>query len=247
MIFANWKANGSKKEINHWVETVNARINKTTQSKIAFSPPSCYLSFSKDKIVSINSEIKLASQNFDYLDNGSVTGALDIEMICDLNCNYSLLGHSERRILWNESEELLKKKILKISEKAVGLVYCIGETLEEKSSKKTKSILMRQLENLQDYPDERLFVAYEPVWAIGTGNIPSIEYIDSIHRMVKEELKSSLGNEIKVIYGGSVTEKNVDDLSNSSFIDGLLVGGASLNAENFAKICNNFALKKWKV
>jgi triosephosphate isomerase len=163
-------------------------------------------------------------------------------MLIDMDCNFSIVGHSERRQLFNEDNEIIKKKIESLNNKIM-TVFCIGETKEESQKGSTKNILEEQLGIIKDLElNESFTVAYEPVWAIGSGLTPEPNDINEIHKYIKDVVQSySANNHIpSVLYGGSVTDINAESFFKKQYIDGALVGGASLKGASFAKIVNIF-------
>jgi triosephosphate isomerase len=163
-----------------------------------------------------------------------------------MQCTFSIVGHSERRELFNEDNDLIKKKIENLNNKIMTLL-CVGESNEENEKGITKDILKDQLEVIKNLElDESFTVAYEPVWAIGSGLTPDPKDINEIHKYIKDVVQSNSANNLspRVLYGGSVTDKNAESFFNEEFVDGALVGGASLDGTTFAKIVNTFNTTK---
>lgn len=178
---------------------------------------------------------------------GAFTGDVSVSQVADLGVGFVLIGHSERRYYHHETEAVLSKKLSHAFTHGLSAIYCIGETKEEYERGNTFEILKNQLAILQNFTNQinvadgvRLIVAYEPVWAIGTGLTPTFDEIEAVHRFIKDELKG-FGVGIAVLYGGSVNENNAATLASSSLIDGVLVGGASLKVQSFAKISEAFS------
>ena len=237
MIIANWKCNGSKDMMLSWAKDFDSECNGS-HAFAGVAPPSIYFGpFSQEnRLFHI---VKWGVQDVDYLD-GSRTGSISVEMLIDMECAFSIIGHSERRQLFNEDNELIKKKIENLNNKIM-TVFCIGECKEENEKGITKDILKDQLEVIKDLElDESFTVAYEPVWAIGSGITPEPKDINEIHKYIKDVVQSNSANNLspKVLYGGSVTDKNAESFFNEEFVDGALVGGASLDGTTFAKIVN---------
>ena len=163
-----------------------------------------------------------------------------MDMVIDTGCNFAIIGHSERRDLFNEDNDLIKEKLKSLKNKVMA-VLCIGETKEENDKGITKDVLKQQLDIVKEVElDQSFTVAYEPVWAIGSGLTPQPKDINEIHKYIKDVVQSNSANKLipKVLYGGSVTDKNAESFFNEEFVDGALVGGASLDGKTFAKIVN---------
>ena len=161
-------------------------------------------------------------------------------MILDYGCKFSIIGHSERRQFYNERNDDIRRKILNIANKTL-TILCVGETEEENKNDLTKDVLKKQLEVIEEIDfNDSLVIAYEPVWAIGTGNTPTPDNINEIHKFIKDVVQStSTNSEIPlVLYGGSVNEDNAENFFKEEFVDGALIGGASLDGRQFANIIN---------
>tara|TARA_B100000242_G_scaffold72045_1_gene45856 strand:- start:213 stop:950 length:738 start_codon:yes stop_codon:yes gene_type:complete len=239
MIVANWKCNGSKAMINEWINNFLTNYVETKKAFIGIAPPSIYIeSLIKTRLSKLK-EINIGSQDVDIL-SGARTGAISSEMILDFDCKFSIIGHSERRKFFNEKNDEIKQKILKIANKTL-TILCIGETEDENKNNQTKDILKRQLEVIKGIElNDSLVIAYEPVWAIGTGNTPTACQINEIHKFIKDVVQSSSDNTAipLVLYGGSVNQENAEDFFKEEFVDGALIGGASLDGKQFANIIN---------
>lgn len=181
--------------------------------------------------------IDVGAQNCYFENKGAFTGEISPAALKDLGCSFTLIGHSERRSLFNENEELLLKKIKAALAAGLEVVYCIGENLAERENGLTEKVLSRQLSILKA---EKLIVAYEPVWAIGTGKSASPQMADDAHSFIKKTLKGQ-NLDLPVIYGGSVKPDNIGDLWKMPHIDGFLVGGASLLPQDFQDMITRLA------
>ena len=223
LVIANFKMNGSKEFIANWVKDFHEEneSNKT----IIVALPSPYLSNFKD------SNFNLAGQNVSNQSSGAFTSQLSAQMLKDCGAEYCLIGHSEARQYLMETNENIKQKYDQLATESIQPILCIGEPLEIKEASKTKDYLLEQLELLSS-DQENIIIAYEPIWAIGTGLTPEIEDI----RLAVDCIRGRFNKSIKVLYGGSVNSSNAADISEKTDIDGLLVGGASLNPKEFAKI-----------
>ena len=238
MIIANWKCNGSREMYKSWSADFSKDLLLTDNTYLGLAPPSIYFGDIKSYLTCIPF---IGVQDVDYL-NGPRTGTISVDMLLDMECNFSIVGHSERRQLFNENNELIKKKIESLNNRIM-TVLCIGETKEENQKGITKNILEEQLEIIKGLElDISFTVAYEPVWAIGTGLTPDPNDINEIHKYIKDVVQSiSANNHIpSVLYGGSVTDVNAESFFKKQYVDGALVGGASLNGATFAKIVNIF-------
>lgn len=240
----NWKMNGNYDSIKE-IETVNNFLKKNSISKlkkIIFCPPSNLLmSFSK----------KINTKLLDYgaqdisrinLNNGPYTGQLSAKMIKESGANYVIVGHSEKRLL-DEDYKTIKKKVSIAIENKLKVIFCIGENFFQKKKNLSFKILKKQILNSIDKKInfDNLIIAYEPIWSIGTGIVPSNNYLDQIYTKLKKFLREKYKvNSPILIYGGSVTPDNVAILGENSLISGFLIGGASLKSKSFIEIIKNY-------
>jgi len=239
MIIANWKCNGSKSMISEWISDFSVNYIETNESFIGIAPPSIYIDNVLANIPTKLIGVNIGSQDIDT-SSGARTGAVSSEMILDYGCKFSIIGHSERRQFYNESNNDIRQKILNIANKTL-TILCVGETEEENKNDLTKDVLKKQLEVIEEIDfNDSLVIAYEPVWAIGTGNTPTPDNINEIHKFIKDVVQStSTNSEIPlVLYGGSVNEDNAENFFKEEFVDGALIGGASLDGRQFANIIN---------
>ena len=241
-IVANWKLNGSREFNQKWALEFLKHFNGNNFSSVGIAPASIYIDHLKE--ILNDYEIKIGAQNIDFLETGARTGEISASMIKDLGCEFSIIGHSERRILFNETNQIIRKKLIQANKNSVIPILCIGESAEENQANNTFNVLKKQIiEALQDIAElSSLIIAYEPVWAIGSGKIPHSEEINSIHEMIKDVVQSrfpKIGLE-SILYGGSVNFKNASSLFEQKNIDGALIGGASLDGKEFALIANVF-------
>ena len=240
MIIANWKSNTI--DVNNWYLNFNNFYKSLSDSAmIGVAPPTIYLDKLVTNLVKEDVEINVGVQDVDH-SYGSRTGAISVDMIIETDCKFAIIGHSERREIFNEDNDFIKEK-LKSLNKRVMAILCIGETKEENDKGITKDVLKNQLEIVNGLELEESFtVAYEPVWAIGSGLTPEPKDINEIHKYIKDVVQSNSPNNLlpKVLYGGSVTDKNAESFFKEEFVDGALVGGASLDGTTFAKIVNIF-------
>ncbi|MDC0179994.1 triose-phosphate isomerase [Pseudomonadota bacterium] len=241
-LVANWKLNGSK-EFNHqWALEFLRNFNGKNFSILGIAPASLYIDHLKTILTDYN--IEIGSQNIDLEETGARTGEISASMIKDLGCAFSIIGHSERRMLFHETNQMICQKLIQADNNSVIPILCIGESAEENQSNNTFNVLEQQiieaLENVNELSS--LIIAYEPVWAIGSGKTPKPEEINSVHEMIKDVVQSrfpKIGLE-SVLYGGSVNFKNASSLFEQKNVDGALIGGASLDGREFALIANVF-------
>ena len=246
IIAGNWKQNGTlKSSVSLTKKILEALKKNKCRHEIIIIPPAIFLLPIKDLIY--KSKIKLGAQNVSAFNNGAYTGEISGTMLKDSKVEYCLVGHSERRHIINEDEYILSSKVSQLIDNDITIIYCFGETLSEYKNKKTKLIIKNQLKklflsnknNLKKKPS-KLVLAYEPVWAIGTGLVPSPEELASIFKFIRNTVDRMDNNysSIKILYGGSVSEDNASSLIDTEYIDGLLIGGASLIAKKFIDICS---------
>ena len=189
--------------------------------------------------------IKIGAQNMHFEEKGAFTGEISPLMLKELDMDYVVIGHSERRQYFNETNETVNKKVLKALEVGIDPILCVGETLEEREAGNTKDVCKVQvekaLENVSKEDLAKVVIAYEPVWAIGTGKTATSEDANDVIAYIREvvaNLYKELANEVRIQYGGSVKPSNVAEIMNQSDIDGALVGGASLEANDYVKLVN---------
>tara|TARA_Y100000768_G_scaffold164801_1_gene123316 strand:- start:353 stop:1102 length:750 start_codon:yes stop_codon:yes gene_type:complete len=239
-LIANWKLNGSIKFNNEWARDFFKNFSGSNSKSIGIAPAFIYI----DHFIKVIGDrgIEIGVQNISDEESGARTGEISASMIKDLGCKFSLIGHSERRILFHESNQKISKKLNQANNNSIMPILCIGESADENNRNNTHEVIEFQInEALKDLNGlSFLIIAYEPVWAIGSGKIPNPEEINSVHKMIKDVVQSrfpKIGLK-SVLYGGSVTSKNASSLFVQEHIDGALVGGASLNGSEFAQIAN---------
>ncbi len=244
MIAGNWKLHKTLEESASLVAELIQAVADNHKVEIVVAP--VYTALGKVAETISGSNIKLAAQNCYPEPHGAYTGEVSPPLLKDVGCQYVIIGHSERRQLFGESDELINNKARALAETGLGIIFCIGETLEEREAGKMFDILRRQvhsgLKNLSAKQMADVVVAYEPVWAIGTGKTASDEQAQEAHTFIRalltELYDEHTANATRILYGGSVKPSNVDNLMSQPDVDGALVGGASLNAEDFARIAN---------
>ena len=233
IIVANWKMNKNLDEINLFIDKFKKNIFQESNSssrkiKILIAPSFTFLShmeasFSSDKI-------SIVAQNVCHEKLGSFTGEISAHMLKSINVEYIIIGHSERRIYFNEKDFVLEKKIAICLENNLSPIFCFGETVEDRESNNHLKIIERQLSVLPKKGLEKIILAYEPVWAIGSGKTPTTHQIQEVHNYVKQLY------DCPILYGGSLNENNAKDLLSINEVDGGLIGGASLCPDTFYSI-----------
>ena len=243
VIAGNWKMNKLPNEAMEFI-TKLAPLVKDTDNEVIICVPYTDLFYSLMHVQDTN--IKVGAQNMNENEKGAFTGEVSGEMLKSIGVEYVIIGHSERRAYYNETDESVNKKLKKAISLGLKPIVCVGESLEERESGKAKEIVTNQtklaLEGLSDDEVKGTIIAYEPIWAIGTGKTATKEDANETIKWIREEIEKIYGNDVSdnviIQYGGSVKSSNAKDLFEMSDIDGGLVGGASLDAEEFAKIVN---------
>tara|TARA_Y100001968_G_scaffold253440_1_gene239106 strand:+ start:124 stop:870 length:747 start_codon:yes stop_codon:yes gene_type:complete len=243
-LFANWKMNKTLVESDDFFDFFLKKPLTIPKTQIIFCPPFTGL-FNISNTLK-GTEIEVGAQNVYVSENGAFTGEISTKMLRDCGCVWVILGHSERRRIFLEEEKLIRRKLENVLMNGLSPVLCIGETLSERESGNTVKVLRNQissaLKNLNKSDIKNLIIAYEPVWAIGTGKVATPEIVDETHINIKEILnKLNFDNsKIPLIYGGSVKPNNSKELIALKNVDGFLVGGASLDPDVFFNIYNKF-------
>lgn len=242
LVVANWKMNCTLKEAKNLLKLCS-NIQELTSTKVVICPPSVY--FESARRILKGGDIKLGSQNISEYNPGAFTGELSTDMLEEFNCEYVILGHSERRSLFNESSEVIAAKFAKAVSANLKPVLCIGENEQQRSSGITKEILAEQLSMIIKAVGLKVFnnaiIAYEPIWAIGTGKTATTNMIAETSNDIKQYLQRtipSIANSITLLYGGSVNNNNAHEIFALPQVDGGLIGGASLNYQQFLAICH---------
>jgi len=243
VIAGNWKMNNDLKESQKLIiELKNLLQNEKLNCDVIICPP--YTSLSEASKLVSGSSIKLGAQNMHFEDSGAFTGEVSASMLKSVGCEYVILGHSERRHIFGESDEVINKKIKKALSAGLKPIFCVGELLKERENGTTNDVVKRQvlkgLEGVSADDMKNIMVAYEPVWAIGTGKTASPAQAQEVHEFIRDliEIDYSLevANDLVIQYGGSVKPDNAKELISQKDIDGALVGGACLKADSFLGI-----------
>jgi len=239
----NWKMNGDFASIDGIIAFMKSDVvaKNATATDIVVAPPALYMTYVRDQLKCTG--VQLAAQNCYRVASGAFTGELSPAMIKDVGARWAIIGHSERRHVFGESDALIADKTAHALQSGIGVILCIGEKLDERESEKTKEVCYRQLQAIVDKNVDwtNIVVAYEPVWAIGTGKTATPDQAQQAHVWVREFLREKVSttaaDATRIIYGGSVTADNACELGKLADIDGFLVGGASLKPD-FVKIIN---------
>lgn len=239
MVMGNWKSNGSFSFAKDLIESIN--VSDKDNVEVVLFVPFVYLNFvlplAKARGFSVG------GQNVSQYDEGAFTGEITAAMLKDVGCDYVLVGHSERRSLFAETDEMLLEKTKKALNKGLKVVLCVGETKKERQNNEHKSVVKKQVEAIYQHLNEQelqnVSIAYEPVWAIGTGLVATVEDVKEMHgfiRNVIENKDKKLANSTQIVYGGSVKPENAKSLFQLTDVDGGLIGGASLKADAFKEL-----------
>ncbi|GAA6044045.1 hypothetical protein JCM8097_001389 [Rhodosporidiobolus ruineniae] len=232
----NFKMNGDLASLTKLVHQFNEADVDVESAEVVIAPPALYLLPLKELA---RKGIKVAAQNAHQLPAGAYTGEISLSQLKDIGLEWVILGHSERRTIFHESDELVAEKTKAALDAGIQVIFCIGETLEEREGNKTEEVVTRQTDALAKVIDEaawkNVVVAYEPVWAIGTGKVATPEQAQDTHKLIRDfiakRVSQKVADEVRIIYGGSVNGKNAEELCNQPDIDGALVGGVSLKPE----------------
>ncbi len=240
LVMGNWKMNGSRSEGLALANAIAAGLKQGDQG-IAVCVPYVYLSDIKSVVE--NTPLVLGAQNIADQESGAYTGEISASMLKECGCTYALVGHSERRSYYGDTNESVATRFCQAQKEGIVPVLCIGETLEERESDKTFAVIDKQLNAVIDMAGidalGNSVIAYEPVWAIGTGKTASDEQAQEVHKYIREQIASKnqdVANKVQILYGGSVKPDNAKAIFSMPDIDGGLIGGASLDAESFLTI-----------
>lgn len=243
IIAGNWKMHNNISESQNLVtKLVTGLTNQNLIREVIICPP--FTSLSETSNLLKGTKIELGAQNMHFEEKGAFTGEISSDMLKSVGCKYVILGHSERRTIFGETDELINKKIKKALSSELTPIFCIGESLEQRENGTTNDVIKRQvLEGIKDIKEEdvnKIIIAYEPIWAIGTGKTATPEQAQEVHKFIRSILKEifseATSENIPILYGGSVKPNNAEDLLAKEDIDGALVGGACLDAESFVSI-----------
>jgi triosephosphate isomerase len=242
LVAGNWKMHGSRAENAALVRSLLDLAGPDSGTEVLLCPPFVYL-WDVGRLLK-DTDMALGAQSVCAEPQGAFTGEVSASMLKDVGCRYVLVGHSERRQLYGESDALVARKFVAAQSQGLTPVLCVGETLEEREGERTQEIVARQLDAVLAVSGirslDKAVIAYEPVWAIGTGRTASPEQAQDVHAMIRGRVAAvdvTIAGSLRILYGGSVKASNARELFAMPDIDGGLVGGASLKADEFARIC----------
>jgi triosephosphate isomerase len=242
LVAGNWKMHGSRAQTRELIDGLIAELGGNSAAEVLVCPPYVYLSEAAQALS--GSSVELGAQNIAVEASGAYTGEIAGTMLKDVGCRYAIVGHSERRSIYGEEDGLVAAKFRSAQRDGLIPILCVGESLQERETGVTEAVIERQLRAVLDSAGIAAFkdavVAYEPVWAIGTGHTATPEQAQAVHAFIRGILAhedDTIGNSVRILYGGSVKSSNARDLFSMPDVDGGLVGGASLDAEGFAEIC----------
>jgi triosephosphate isomerase (TIM) len=243
LVAGNWKLNGSMYSIRKLTDEILAGIEQIPHAEVAVCPPYVYLPVVQTKLQ--GSQVALGAQDVSDKDEGAFTGEVSAPMLKEFGVHYCIIGHSERRHIYGEDDVLIARKFAAARRAGLLPILCVGETLEQREQGITEQIIARQLDAIGELVEDatafaHAVVAYEPVWAIGTGKTAIPDQAQAVHSFIRKRLAShdvGVANETRILYGGSVKMDNAAELFSQTDIDGGLIGGASLKGHEFLAIC----------
>lgn len=245
LIAGNWKMHKTIKEAEELATGIRSQLQGFEKVDIVLCPP--FVALHNVYKVIKNSTIKLGAQNTFWEKEGAFTGEVSVPMLKDCGCEYVIIGHSERRKYFAETDNMVNCKIKTALAEGLKPILCVGETLQEREANKTIDVVSRQLQGGLESIDEsgisKIVIAYEPVWAIGTGRTATPNQAEEVQKFIRDWIKntysSAIASGIRILYGGSVKPENINELMKEDDIDGALVGGASLSVASFVNIVKN--------
>jgi triosephosphate isomerase len=250
LVVGNWKMNCGPKASLDLLRKISHQLQKRpAPAQVAVAPP--FTSLLAAKKVVEKAGIELAAQNCHWQDSGAFTGEISPAMLREIGCGLVIVGHSERRHILGESDNMISQKVVAVIRHGMRPVLCVGETIEERKDEQTSAVIERQLDSalkgIGEDAIDKVDIAYEPVWAIGTGLNATVEQICETHTQIRKFLISrfdkATGERARILYGGSVKADNAEMIARTELVNGFLVGGASLIAESFLQIVQAFSVK----
>ncbi|WP_129596219.1 triose-phosphate isomerase [Anaerophilus nitritogenes] len=243
IIAGNWKMHKTIKEATEFVDKIKDQVVGTDVEVVLCVP---YTSLEAVKKAVDGTNIKVGAQNMHWEENGAYTGEISSTMLREIGIDYCIIGHSERRQYFNETDETVNKKVHIALKHKINPILCVGETLEQREKNETdhvvKNQVMKALKDISAQQVKEIVIAYEPIWAIGTGKTATPQEANEVIFIIREGIKELYGEdiclEVRIQYGGSVKPSNVEEIMNQEDVDGALVGGASLDPEDFVKLVN---------
>lgn len=243
LVIGNWKMNGSLELTSELIHSIESSIDAKISCEVGLCVPFVYIDLARRILTT--QQLSIGAQNISAYSGGAYTGEVSAAMLAEFGCRWVLIGHSERRQLFKETDNELVLKLKLAQENDMCAVFCVGETQQERESGKAFSVIERQIKTLLDDDNvclEKVVFAYEPVWAIGTGLTATPEEAQEVHAFIRDLLRNKIGqsaDKIRIIYGGSVKPENAQSLFDQQDINGGLIGGASLDKDAFLSICQN--------
>ncbi|MCF6294007.1 MAG: triose-phosphate isomerase [Robiginitomaculum sp.] len=241
-VAGNWKMNGSSASIKTLVGGILDGMGRVKNAEVVVCPSFVYLSEVAQLLA--GSAVEFGSQDVAKEESGAYTGEVAVSMLKDMACKYAIIGHSERRAYYGDTDEIVAEKFIAAQKGGLTPILCVGELLEEREAGQTEAVVERQLQAVVGRAGiralESAVIAYEPVWAIGTGKTASPEQAQAVHAFIRQWMSkedSAVAEKVQILYGGSVKAANANELFSQTDIDGGLIGGASLSAEEFISIC----------
>ncbi|KPK11350.1 MAG: triosephosphate isomerase [Acidithiobacillales bacterium SG8_45] len=241
LVAGNWKMNGNREDSSALLDGILAGIGDI-KAEVAVCPPAILIPLAVEKLS--GSSVKVGGQNLDYHASGAYTGEISGPMLKNAGCEYVIIGHSERREYYGEDDDLVARKFEAAQEHGLTPILCVGESLEEREGGTTETVVERQLDAVLEHHGIEAFknavIAYEPVWAIGTGKTATPEQAQEVHKFIRDKLAgldATVAEGCRLLYGGSMKPDNAAELISQPDIDGGLIGGASLSAGDFLGIC----------
>jgi len=243
IVAGNWKMNGNQESIRGLLSGLVENCKKDERVDIVVCPPALYLQQVSESVA--GSAVRVGAQNVSQFESGAYTGEVALQMLKEFSCEYVILGHSERRAIFGEIDQQVAEKFVAAVEQGVKPILCVGETLEEREAGRTLSVVASQVQAVIEYAGIERFadavIAYEPVWAIGTGKTATPAQAQEVHAAIRSlvaEADKNIAATLPLLYGGSVNAANAAELFAQADIDGGLVGGASLKIDEFVAICS---------
>lgn len=242
LVAGNWKMNGTRASARELIDGIKAGIGAVSGVEVAVCVPYVFLADLQPMLEGTG--IKLGAEDCARETAGAYTGEIAAAMLPDFGCEYVIVGHSERRTLYGETDEVVATKFTRVQEAGLTPILCVGETLEERQQEVTEKVVARQLNAVIDACGleslKKAVIAYEPVWAIGTGLTASPAQAQEVHAFIRKcvaEQDGGLADQLRILYGGSMKAANAGELIAQADVDGGLIGGASLKADDFLAIC----------
>lgn len=250
LVVGNWKMHGGPSACVELAKAIAEKMQTPVSTQVAIAPP--FIALLQVQQAIQNRPVQLAAQNCHFQDSGAFTGEVSPAMLAEVGCEFVIIGHSERRQLFCENDELISQKIPAVLKHRMRPILCVGETIAQRNNKETSSVITRQLDaalkGVSQDDIETIDIAYEPVWAIGSGLNASADQICETHTQIKEfvtrRFGATAGNQVRILYGGSVKPDNIQMIAELALVNGVLVGGASLVVDSFMSIVKAFSYNR---